>query len=572
MRTKLVGSVILMLLLACGKSNNSKDDFIQRNHSASRTKVEFVDVTKEAGIQFKYHTGASGRLYFVEIMGSGGGFFDYNNDGYLDIYLVNGADLPGMKSEVPPTNKLYRNNGDGTFTDVTLEAGVGDTTYGMGCVAGDYDNDGDEDLYVTNFGANKLYRNNGDGTFTDVTLEAGVGDTLWSYAAIFFDYDNDGDLDLFSENYLDYSIAKDKKCYVLTFRDYCSPFEYDGQPNNLYRNNGDGTFTNVTKEAGLYTLKGKGMGAIAVDFDNDGDIDLYVTNDRVPGFLYLNNGDGTFTEVGIQAGVALSDNGAAMSGMGPDAADYDNDGDFDIYVPHYSYEVNSLYSNDGNGFFSFASYTAGIAKYTLFYVGFAGKFVDYDNDGYKDILTGNGSSLLHHHKKDDMVTFEETNQMFRNNGDGTFNEVSKELGPAFQEKYVTRGVAVADYDNDGDMDILVCDWNDTAKLWRNNGGNRNNWLMVKTVGTRSNRDGMGARVKVTAGGITQTDQVKCGGSYLSDSDHRLHFGLGKSKTVDLIEVRWPSGLVEQFRDIKANQLVVLTEGEGITKQVAFTWK
>jgi len=572
MRTKLVGSVILMLLLACGKSNNSKDDFIQRNHSASRTKVEFVDVTKEAGIQFKYHTGASGRLYFVEIMGSGGGFFDYNNDGYLDIYLVNGADLPGMKSEVPPTNKLYRNNGDGTFTDVTLEAGVGDTTYGMGCVAGDYDNDGDEDLYVTNFGANKLYRNNGDGTFTDVTLEAGVGDTLWSYAAIFFDYDNDGDLDLFSENYLDYSIAKDKKCYVLTFRDYCSPFEYDGQPNNLYRNNGDGTFTNVTKEAGLYTLKGKGMGAIAVDFDNDGDIDLYVTNDRVPGFLYLNNGDGTFTEVGIQAGVALSDNGAAMSGMGPDAADYDNDGDFDIYVPHYSYEVNSLYSNDGNGFFSFASYTAGIAKYTLFYVGFAGKFVDYDNDGYKDILTGNGSSLLHHHKKDDMVTFEETNQMFRNNGDGTFNEVSKELGPAFQEKYVTRGVAVADYDNDGDMDILVCDWNDTAKLWRNNGGNRNNWLMVKTVGTRSNRDGMGARVKVTAGGITQTDQVKCGGSYLSDSDRRLHFGLGKSKTVDLIEVRWPSGLVEQFRDIKANQLVVLTEGEGITKQEAFTWK
>jgi len=217
-------------------------------------------------------------------------------------------------------------------------------------------------------------------------------------------------------------------------------------------------------------------------------------------------------------------------------------------------------------------YTAGIAKYTLFYVGFAGKFVDYDNDGYKDILTGNGSSLLHHHKKDDMVTFEETNQMFRNNGDGTFNEVSKELGPAFQEKYVTRGVAVADYDNDGDMDILVCDWNDTAKLWRNNGGNRNNWLMVKTVGTRSNRDGMGARVKVTAGGITQTDQVKCGGSYLSDSDRRLHFGLGKSKTVDLIEVRWPSGLVEQFRDIKANQLVVLTEGEGITKQVAFTWK
>jgi len=507
MRTKLVGSVILMLLLACGKSNNSKDGFIQRNHSASRTKVEFVDVTKEAGIQFKYHTGASGRLYFVEIMGSGGGFFDYNNDGYLDIYLVNGADLPGMKSEVPPTNKLYRNNGDGTFTDVTLEAGVGDTTYGMGCVAGDYDNDGDEDLYVTNFGANKLYRNNGDGTFTDVTLEAGVGDTLWSYAAIFFDYDNDGDLDLFSENYLDYSIAKDKKCYVLTFRDYCSPFEYDGQPNNLYRNNGDGTFTNVTKEAGLYTLKGKGMGAIAVDFDNDGDIDLYVTNDRVPGFLYLNNGDGTFTEVGIQAGVALSDNGAAMSGMGPDAADYDNDGDFDIYVPHYSYEVNSLYSNDGNGFFSFASYTAGIAKYTLFYVGFAG-----------------------------------------------------------------RGVAVADYDNDGDMDILVCDWNDTAKLWRNNGGNRNNWLMVKTVGTRSNRDGMGARVKVTAGGITQTDQVKCGGSYLSDSDRRLHFGLGKSKTVDLIEVRWPSGLVEQFRNIKANQLVVLTEGEGITKQVAFTWK
>jgi len=553
----LITTLAAISSLTCAKS----EDF-------NKDTPKFIDVASQAGIDFKHATGSSGRFYYVEIFSGGGAFCDYDNDGDLDIYLVNGAELPGCTYKVKPTNRLYRNNGDGTFTDVTEIAGVGDTGYGTGCVWGDYDNDGDQDLYVANFGPNVLYRNNGDGTFTDVTEIAGVGDSLWSFNPVFLDYDNDGDLDLLSINYVDFTLENNKICYVGRFRDYCEPGQYNCLPNHLYRNNGDGTFTDVSKESGIYNFKGKGMGVVIGDYDNDGDMDIFVANDRVPGFLYRNNGDGTFTDVAVEAGVAYNEDGLAMSGMGCDMGDYDNDGDMDIFVTHFTFEVNSMFRNEGNGFFVYASFLTGLGKPSLLHSGVGTGFFDYDNDGDLDIFVANGNFIMFVHEKWDMLHFKEKNQLYRNNGDGSFTDISSEAGPGLDIARVHRAAAFGDYDNDGDIDILVTAWNDRPELLRNDGGNRNNWIMIKTIGTRSNRDGIGARVKLVAGSLTQIKDVRTAGGYLADHDRRLHFGLGKREKIDLIQIRWPSGIVDEIRDVKVNQLLIVKEGVGILNQLA----
>jgi len=551
---------------------------IERKSPMASSQLRFTSVTSQAGIKFKHSDGRSGKKYFLETLGSGAAWFDYDRDGDLDIYFVNGADLPGMKSSVPPTNALYRNNGDCTFTDVTKEAGVGDPSYGFSCCVGDYDNDGWEDLYVTNFGPNILYRNMGDGTFTDVTAQAGVFDERWGASAAWGDYDNDGDVDLFVANYVDFKLENNPVCKRMGVRLHCSPEVFKGTPSALYRNNGDAPalkggarFTDVTKEAGLFNPGDKGMGVIWCDYDNDGDLDLFVANDRMPNRLYRNNGNGTFTDVAHFAGVALLETGVAMSGMAPIFGDFDNDGWFDLVVTNFQDEPNSVYKNDGDGFFSDVTYQSGIGGQGLFYLSWGADFADVDNDGYIDLFIANGHLDENIQELSPDITYAQPNQLFRNRGDGTFEDVSNQFGaqkpPKPQEglllKKVSRGVAFGDYDNDGDIDILITNSNQTPDLLRNDSVNQNHWLIFTTVGTRSNRDGIGARIKVVAGGKSQIREVKSGGSYPSHSDMRLHFGLGKSEVADLVEIRWPSGLVERFEGVKANQFLMAKEREGL---------
>jgi hypothetical protein len=534
----------------------------------------FTDVTSQSGIRFQHEDGRSGEKYFLETLGAGAAWFDYDRDGDLDIYFVNGADLPGMHSSIPPTNALYCNNGDGTFTDVTEQAGVGDGSYGFSCAVGDYDNDGWEDLYVTNFGPNVLYHNNADGTFTDVTAKAGVGDERWGAAAAFADYDNDGDIDLFVANYVDFKLENNPVCKRLNVRLHCSPEVFDGTQSVLYRNNGDGTFTDVTKKAGMFNPNDKGMGVSWCDYDNDGDVDLFVANDRTPDRLYRNNSDGTFTDIAFLSGIALSETGVAMSSMAPILGDIDNDGWFDLVVTNYHDEPNCVYKNDGDGFFSDITYQSGIGGQGLSYLSWGADFADLDNDGYVDLFIANGQLDENIKEIRPSLSYEQPNQLFRNRGDGTFEDVSTPPyppplmgggrgGEGLLLKKVSRGVAFGDYDNDGDIDILVTNSHQTPDLLRNDTTNQNHWLIFETIGSRSNRDGIGTRIKVVANGMSQIREVKSGGSYPSHSDMRLHFGLGQAVLADLVEIRWPSGLVERFEGVKANQFLIAKEGEGL---------
>ena len=531
-----------------------------QSQSAMTQPVQFVNVIAEAGIEFNYVNGASGRKYMPEPMGSGAAFFDYDNDGYLDLYIVNGAPLPGFRCEGELIrNALYRNNRDGTFTEVTEEAGVGDTGYGMGVATGDYDNDGDQDLYVTNFGANVLYRNNGDGTFTDVTRSAGVGDEGWGANAAFADYDGDGDLDLYVANYVDFDVQHNKKCFQGRVRAYCGPTAYPGQSGVLYRNNGDGTFADVTREAGLYTTEGRQLGVVFGDYDNDGDADLFVANDKAPDFLFRNNGDGTFTDVGLIAGVAYNEDGVAQSAMGVDFGDYDNDGDLDIIIATYQWINNLLYHNDGNGFFTDVSFSSRMGSASVPYLGMTPAFLDYDNDGYQDLFFANGHLDDNVKEYDAAASYAQRNQLLKNNGDGTFREVTEFSGPGLRIEDVSHGAALGDYDNDGDIDLFVSNSNGPCSLLRNEGSNRNHWLMIRTVGTKSNRDGIGTRIKVVSGDLVQVKEVKHSYGYLSSNDPRVAFGLGGRTKADQVEIRWPSGIVQILRNIKADQILTVRE-------------
>ena len=519
--------------------------------------VRFTDATAELGIQFRHTNGESGEKYFIEPLGSGVALFDYDNDGDLDLYLVNGSDLPGVTSPLPPINRLYRNDGD-IFTDVTLETSVGDTGYGLGCCVGDYNNDGFTDLYVTNYGANVLYHNNGDGTFTDVTESAGVGGNQLSSGCAFLDLDADGYLDLYVVNYVQFDLETNPECTRQGVRTYCTPEALPGATDILYRNNGDGTFTDVTAQSGISGANGKGLGIVCGDIDNDGDVDIFVANDTTPNFLYRNDSDTAIrmTEDALFAGVALSEEGRAYSGMGANLGDFDNDGYLDIVITNFQDQTNSLYHNAQSGFFNEVSFAKGIGERSLPYLAWGVDFVDFNNDGWLDLFVANGHLDDNVAEIDPIGTYAQPNQLFLSNRGLNFVE---SVDAAIANQKVSRGTAFGDIDNDGDVDIVVSNLKDTPTVLRNDRDNTSRWLTIKLVGTHCNRDAIGARVTVVSGDSTQIREVKSGSGYLSQNDLRLHFGLGDAARVDKLTVRWLCGKVQTLQGVETNQVLVISE-------------
>ena len=538
--------------------------------------MRFTDVTSATGITFK-HVASPQKKYIVESMSAGVAVFDYDNDGYLDIYFVNSLTVDLLASKTKSLSELYRNNGNGTFTNVSSKAGVSDVGWGMGVCVGDYDNDGWEDLYVTCLGPNQLFKNNGNGTFTNVTKKAGVGDARWSTGAAFVDYDNDGHSDLFVSNYVDFNInnlpefGKGKQCQYRGIPVQCGPRGLPGAGDSLYHNNGDGTFTDVSDKAGVSDPNGYyGLGVVCSDFDGDGWTDIYVANDATPNFLYHNNGNGTFKDLGFISGTAVNENGSEQASMGVTVGDYDHDGKFDIFATNFSEEYNVLYRGTGVNMFSDASYATKVAEVSLPYVGWGTKFFDYDNDGWPDLFVANGHVYPQVDNANVGTGYRQRKLLHKNNRDGTFSEVAAQCGEALLEKRVSRGVAFGDIDNDGDTDIVVNDLDGAPQILRNDGGNANNSILVKTVGAKSNRGGIGARVKVVAGDLTQIDEVRSGASYISHNDLRLHFGLEKRTKVDLIEVRWPSGAIDRIQAPGVNRILTVNEGKGLVEQKEFS--
>jgi len=520
--------------------------------------VQFVDVTRAAGINWGFRTLAPGARYLIETMGGGGGFIDYDSDGLLDIYLVCYTQTPQADPRARLRDALYRNNGDGTFTDVTERAGLSHTMRGMGLAVGDYDSDGRPDLYVTGYNESRLYRNRGDGTFQDVTDRAGVNNRRWGASAAFFDYDADGRLDLFVANYITFDPDQPIPCQFFEGRPYCPISRFKGSPPALYRNNGDGTFSDVSARSGVAKSTGKGLGVVALDYDADGRTDIYQANDGDPNFLFRNNGDGTFSEVALEAEAALDPDGSARGGMGVDAEDYDSDGRLDIFVTNYSGETNALFRNRGDGTFSEETYPLGLGRVSIPMSGFGARFFDYDNDGRSDLFVLNGHPFEPINKVVPETTYAEPPFLFVNTG-RAFREAAAEHGAALRRNYLGRGLATGDYDNDGDTDLLLMNSGEPPVLLRNDGGNRNNWLGVRLSGTKSNRDGVGARVTVTAAGARRAKHLLGGTSYCSASDQRLLFGLGPAARVEEVEVRWPSGQVSTLKNIPANQYVSVRE-------------
>ena len=513
----------------------------------------FTDIARESGIVFTHSFGDDALSTIVEATGAGCGLIDYDGDGDLDVYLLSGGFLKGLsdprarRDEGKARNRLFRNNGDGSFTDVTEAAGVGHKGYAMACAAADYDNDGDLDLFVSNYGPNVFYKNNGDGTFTAATKSAGLEDDRWGIGCTFFDYDNDGYVDLYAGNYLEFD-PDYRFFYAAEY--FPGPLSYGGQADVLYHNNGDGTFTDVTEKAGVYNPDGRAMGVSSGDFDNDGDMDIIVANDAMANYMYRNNGDGTFTETALEQGTGFGQAGDATSAMGPEIGDIDRDGFFDILIPDMQF--SALYHNQRGEYFEEIAAFAGLSPVLGQYVSWGGELIDYDNDGWLDAFIVNGDA----HK---MKTEEDC--LFRNVGGMRFEDVSASSGDYFKQKYVGRGAASGDIDNDGDIDLLVLNLGGPAALLKNQGGNKNHWLIVKTVGTKSNRDGIGAKVEIHAGGRRMVEEVRSGTGYISMSDLRVHFGLGDIETVDRIEVRWPSGIVQTVENVKAGQILTLVEPE-----------
>ena len=522
--------------------------------------VEFVDITNQSGIKWGAKQLAPGLRYLIETMGGGGGFLDYNNDGLLDIYLVSYTQVSGPDAGTRPRDALYRNNGDGTFTDVSEAAGIDNRIAGMGIASGDYNNDGYADIYITGYGASRLYRNNRDGTFTDVTEKAGVNNKLWGAGAAFFDADGDGYLDLFVCNYLDFDPAGKVPCDMFEGRPYCYISKFKGQPPVLYRNNRDGTFTDVSAKAGIAGHRAKGLGVVAFDYDGDGRVDIFQANDSDPNFLFHNNGDGTFTEVALEAECALDPNGAVRGGMGVDAEDLDGDGRLDLFVTNFSQQTNAFWHNNGDGTFTEMTYEMGLGKVSLPTSGFGTRFFDYNDDGLVDLFVLNGHPFEPIQKVFPETTYAEPPFLFENTGRG-MRDVAAEHGTALKKHYLGRGLAVGDIDNDGDPDLLLMNAGEPPVLLRNDGGNRNNWLGLKLVGSKSNRDAVGARVTIKVGAARHVKQVLGGTSYLSASDARLLWGLGAATKVDEVEVRWPSGTLTKLKDVAANRYLVVREEE-----------
>ena len=542
--------------------------------TAANSRVVFVDVAKEAGLTALNVWGATDhKSYIIEAKGSGLAFFDYDNDGWLDVYLTNGTKLDAhWEPGKAPTSHLYKNNRDGTFTDVTEKSGLARTGWQTGVCVGDYDNDGHDDLFCYFWGHNILFHNNGDGTFTDVTRKAGVynEEIRWGSGCTWLDYDRDGRLDLFVCNYIKLDPAKTPDpagpavCQWKGIPVMCGPRGLTGDTNVLYHNNGDGTFTDVSVKSGILKPGPRySITPVSYDFDNDGWPDIYVAVDSQPSMLLRNNHDGTITDIAELAGCAYSENGHEQAGMGVGVGDYDCDGWFDIFKTNFADDTCNLYHNNGDGTFTDVTFSSGIGINNR-YVAWGCGFIDYDNDGWPDIIQINGHVYPEIDQHDIGQTFKNPRLVYKNLGDGRFKDVSAEMGPGITEHFSSRGAAFGDYDNDGDIDILVLNLSDPPSLLRNDGGNSKNWIKIKLVGTQCNRTAIGARVRVVTGKHAQMDEVHSGSSVMSQCDLRLHFGLGQAAVADVIEVKWPtSQKVERFTQVKANQILTIREGSGI---------
>ncbi len=527
--------------------------------------IQFENIIERSKIKFALNNSVSPHRYTFETMTGGVAIFDYNNDGLLDIFFTNGAAIPSLEKTDPSYwNRLFRNNGDGTFTDVTEQAGLQGIGYSMGVAAGDYDNDGFVDLYVAGVNRNQLFHNNGDGTFTDVTAKAGVGGMIpklgkaFSVAAGWFDYNNDGLLDLFVVNYLNYDVKTAAPCVQQGLPAYCSPVDFLGQPNILYRNNGDGTFTDVSEQSHISQYVGKGMGLAFGDYDNDGFTDIFVSNDTFENYLLHNNGDGTFTNVAVLAGVAYNAFGKAMAGMGADFRDIDNDGKPDIFETAMFGEGFPLYKNLGEGQFQDVSGAAGISAIASHITGWGVGVFDFDNDGNKDLFTAT-ADILDNAMEIAHRPFPLPNRVFRNQGNMAFEDVSSKAGTSFSIPAPHRGAAFGDLNNDGKIDVVVTVLNGPPEIWMNRSSNHNHWIILKLVGVKSNRDGLGTKVKITTSLGSQYNQATTALSYSSSSDKRVHFGLGSASVIESMELTWPSGIKQVLKNVKADQVLTVTE-------------
>ena len=545
--------------------------------------VTFLNVARESGLNAKTIFGGEHRnKYLLETTGCGVAFYDYDNDGWLDIFLVNGTRLEGFPAGSEPVSHLFKNNRDGTFTDVTLKAGVAHSGWGQGCCVGDYDNDGWEDLFITYFGKNVLYHNNGDGTFTDVSVKAGVAGNgkRWNTGCAFVDYDRDGKLDLFVANYIDMDLAtapvpESGPCLYKSVMVACGPPGLQGGKNILYRNNGDGTFTDVSESAGILGANGTyGLGVLTADFDNDGWPDIYVADDSTASALYQNKKNGKFQDIAVEAGCALSPDGKPQAGMGVSAADYDLDGNLDIVKTNFAGDTPSLYRNLGGASFEDTTFTAGLGAHTQF-LGWGCGFFDMDNDGWPDILICNGHVYPEVEQLKTEAGYAQRKLLYQNLRNGHFADISFQAGPGISEPSASRGAAFGDFDNDGDIDVVVNCVNDYPQLLRCDSKLDHNWIKVRAIGTKSNRSAIGARIacETRLPGESkphrQIDEVRSGGGYFSQNDLRVHFGLGKAEKLDVLEIRWPSGQMDTLKDVKVNQVVYVKEGEGIIRTMQF---
>jgi len=541
-------------------------------HAEETPTIRFTDHTAAAGIDFLHVTGASGEMYVVETMGSGAIFFDYDGDLDPDLYLVNSGALPGFEPTNPVSGALFRNDGAGRFSQVTALSGLDFQGYGMGVAAADYDNDGDVDLYVTEFGPNRLFRNNGDGSFTEVTEAAGVGNPLWGVSASWSDLDGDGNLDLYVANYLNFSFDNHPDCTKRkggkVLRSYCGPILFGGLPDALYRNRGDGTFEDVSRQAGVALPHGKGLGVVAFDYDRDGLADLYVANDTAPNFLFRNEGGMRFSEVGLESGTAYDGDGRALAGMGVDVGDYDRDGDMDLFVTNFQGEFNTLYRNAKNQFFTDVSALAGLARPSARVLGFGTAFVDLDNDGFVDLVVANGHIHDNAAELTEGASYRQRNQLFWNRGDGHFEEI-REAGPGFELVKVSRGLAVGDLEGDGDLDLLFTNSGDRPDLLRNESPS-GNALRLLLIGRRANRDAVGAKLFLDLGEDERTTiELLAGSSYASQNERVVHIGLGQRTKIQGLRIDWPGSGEEILGPLQAGELVIVVEGLGVLRSFPF---